>query len=96
MSHRQSCDRCRQQKVRCRRDEAAQRGKSNTSSTGQTSLLPCERCTKAAVDCVYSRMCLPNFFVQFGFIFITFFKRGGNESKSQLIEVSYHSETTIQ
>ncbi|KAI0468874.1 hypothetical protein F4859DRAFT_188791 [Xylaria cf. heliscus] len=53
MSHRQSCDRCRQQKVRCRRDES-QRGKNNPSSLGQASLSPCERCTKAAVDCVYS------------------------------------------
>ncbi|KAH6970743.1 hypothetical protein BKA56DRAFT_596835 [Ilyonectria sp. MPI-CAGE-AT-0026] len=48
MSHRHSCDRCRQQKVRCVRDE------SQGASSGTTSLARCERCTKAAVDCVYS------------------------------------------
>ncbi|KAL6232009.1 hypothetical protein BDW75DRAFT_243368 [Aspergillus navahoensis] len=52
MSHRQSCDRCRQQKVRCIRDEAqAQLG---TSYPDRASLAPCERCLKAGVDCVYS------------------------------------------
>ncbi|KAF2833547.1 hypothetical protein CC86DRAFT_461889 [Ophiobolus disseminans] len=45
MSHRHSCDRCRQQKVRCLRDELP--------STGQP-LPPCERCNKANVACVYS------------------------------------------
>ncbi|KAI0185486.1 hypothetical protein EV127DRAFT_463795 [Xylaria flabelliformis] len=58
MSHRQSCDRCRQQKVRCRRDET-ERG-SNSPSSGQTSLSQCERCTRAAVDCVYSLKQRPN------------------------------------
>ncbi|KAL5340286.1 hypothetical protein BJX70DRAFT_128690 [Aspergillus crustosus] len=55
MSHRQSCDRCRQQKVRCIRDEAqAQRG---ASYPDRASLAPCERCSKAGVDCIYSCMC---------------------------------------
>ncbi|KAH9218328.1 hypothetical protein DL95DRAFT_385753 [Leptodontidium sp. 2 PMI_412] len=53
MSHRQSCNRCRQQKVRCLRDEAP-RGESNPSSSGRPSLSRCERCTKAGVECVYS------------------------------------------
>ncbi|KAL3957169.1 hypothetical protein ACCO45_007747 [Purpureocillium lilacinum] len=53
MSHRQSCDRCRQQKVRCLRDEAQQEN-SNPSSPGRASLSQCERCAKAGVDCVYS------------------------------------------
>ncbi|KAH7127285.1 hypothetical protein EDB81DRAFT_809013 [Dactylonectria macrodidyma] len=48
MSHRHSCDRCRQQKVRCLRDD------SQGASSSTTSLARCERCTKAAVDCVYS------------------------------------------
>ncbi|KAL4881204.1 hypothetical protein BJY04DRAFT_189333 [Aspergillus karnatakaensis] len=56
MSHRQSCDRCRQQKVRCIRDEAqsqahAQRG---SSYPDRAPLIPCERCLKAGADCVYS------------------------------------------
>ncbi|KAL4968125.1 Zn(II)2Cys6 transcription factor domain-containing protein [Aspergillus stella-maris] len=56
MSHRQSCDRCRQQKVRCIRDEAqsqahAQRGSSYPDHAPLTS---CERCLKAGADCVYS------------------------------------------
>ncbi|KAI0506250.1 hypothetical protein F5B22DRAFT_624842 [Xylaria bambusicola] len=53
MSHRQSCDRCRQQKVRCRRDES-QRWSNNASSAEQGPPSRCERCTKAAVECVYS------------------------------------------
>ncbi|KAI1173370.1 hypothetical protein F4777DRAFT_558239 [Nemania sp. FL0916] len=52
MSHRQSCDRCRQQKVKCRRYEPLG-GKSNPS-LAQSPLAPCERCTKAEVGCVYS------------------------------------------
>ncbi|KAI5462040.1 hypothetical protein BGZ63DRAFT_382838 [Mariannaea sp. PMI_226] len=48
MSHRHSCDRCRQQKVRCLRDE------SQRASSGSNSLARCERCAKASVDCVYS------------------------------------------
>ncbi|QGI68024.1 uncharacterized protein FFB20_15815 [Fusarium fujikuroi] len=50
MSHRQSCDRCRQQKVRCLRDES-QGGAGNKA---RASFSRCERCTKASVDCVYS------------------------------------------
>lgn len=46
MSSRQSCDRCRQQKVRCYRSEHA------TSRSG--SLAQCERCAKAGANCVYS------------------------------------------
>ncbi|KAF1838970.1 hypothetical protein BDW02DRAFT_564570 [Decorospora gaudefroyi] len=45
MSHRQSCNRCRQQKVRCLREEFA--------SLTQP-LSPCQRCAKAGVACVYS------------------------------------------
>ncbi|KAH6892949.1 hypothetical protein B0T10DRAFT_481143 [Thelonectria olida] len=48
MSQRHSCDRCRQQKVRC------SRGNSQTAPTDPTSLARCERCTKASVNCVYS------------------------------------------
>ncbi|KAH7303658.1 hypothetical protein B0I35DRAFT_177203 [Stachybotrys elegans] len=45
MSQRQSCDRCRQQKVRCFWDSA---------SHGAHGLPRCQRCFKAGVDCVYS------------------------------------------
>jgi len=64
MSHRQSCDRCRQQKVRCLRDEAQQEN-SNPSSPGRASLSQCERCAKAGVDCVYSCMLLHHLPVRF-------------------------------
>ncbi|KAK3374837.1 hypothetical protein B0H63DRAFT_257292 [Podospora didyma] len=49
-AHRQSCDRCRQQKVRCLRNN-------NTSlpGPGQVSAsLLCDRCAKVGADCVYS------------------------------------------
>ncbi|KAI0097586.1 hypothetical protein GGR51DRAFT_578026 [Nemania sp. FL0031] len=52
MLHRQSCDRCRQQKVRCRRDESQRWNNSSSPEKGPPSR--CERCAKAAVDCVYS------------------------------------------
>src|SRR5262249_31599785 len=51
-AHRQSCDRCRQQKVRCLRDN-------NTSVPGPggvSASLLCDRCAKAGADCVYSGM----------------------------------------
>ncbi|KAL7945267.1 hypothetical protein V8C42DRAFT_322651 [Trichoderma barbatum] len=55
MSHRQSCDRCRQQKVRCLRNNG-QRGQTNPLSPYRTSFSQCERCIKAGTDCIYSRM----------------------------------------
>ncbi|KAJ1338625.1 RNA polymerase II-specific transcription factor-like protein [Microdochium nivale] len=49
-SHRQSCDRCRQQKVRCLRDnDASVPG----PGRGSASLL-CDRCAKAGAECRYS------------------------------------------
>ncbi|KAL4796625.1 hypothetical protein BDV19DRAFT_388130 [Aspergillus venezuelensis] len=56
MSHRQSCDRCRQQKVRCIRDEAQSQGHAQRGSSypDRAPLTPCERCLKAGADCVYS------------------------------------------
>lgn len=51
MSYRQSCDRCRQQKVRCLREEP--QAVDNDAPSGQH-LPPCDRCTKAGVACVYS------------------------------------------
>jgi hypothetical protein len=59
MSQRQSCDRCRQQKVRCLRVNG-QRGHNTPASPYRTSFSQCERCTKAGADCVYSRMCCSN------------------------------------
>lgn len=56
MSHRQSCDRCRQQKVRCLREEAQRVASNPPASSGPNSFSRCERCTKAGVDCVYSCM----------------------------------------
>ncbi|KAK0118230.1 hypothetical protein ONS95_012533 [Cadophora gregata] len=53
MSQRQSCDRCRQQKVRCLRDET-QKAEKTPSPKGGSSTLRCERCTKAGVECFYS------------------------------------------
>ncbi|KAK0710109.1 hypothetical protein B0T26DRAFT_432797 [Lasiosphaeria miniovina] len=58
MSHRHSCDRCRQQKVRCLQDESQSQGagpgSNPAASRNRSSLTRCERCTKADVDCVYS------------------------------------------
>ncbi|KAH7009244.1 uncharacterized protein B0I36DRAFT_342667 [Microdochium trichocladiopsis] len=49
-AHRQSCDRCRQQKVRCLRDNNA-----SVSGPGRVSAsLLCDRCAKAGAECRYS------------------------------------------
>ncbi|CAG8959743.1 hypothetical protein HYFRA_00001649 [Hymenoscyphus fraxineus] len=53
MSQRQSCDRCRQQKVRCFRDDTLGLESSN-SFLQQSSLMQCKRCAKAGVGCIYS------------------------------------------
>ncbi|KAF2647848.1 hypothetical protein K491DRAFT_277231 [Lophiostoma macrostomum CBS 122681] len=49
-SQRHSCDRCRQQKVRCLKNQES----SSTEGGGNDHLAPCERCTKADVRCIYS------------------------------------------
>ncbi|RXG49306.1 hypothetical protein VDGE_05636 [Verticillium dahliae] len=49
MSHRHSCERCRQQKVRCLRDSQIVQ----KPSPGQ-SIPKCSRCAKAGTACVYS------------------------------------------
>ncbi|KAK4168084.1 hypothetical protein QBC43DRAFT_127902 [Cladorrhinum sp. PSN259] len=49
MSHRHSCERCRQQKVRCLRDSQT----TQKPSPGQ-SIPKCSRCAKAGTTCVYS------------------------------------------
>ncbi|KAL8364894.1 hypothetical protein RB595_003940 [Gaeumannomyces hyphopodioides] len=49
MSHRHSCERCRQQKVRCLRDSETMQ----KPSPGQ-SIPKCSRCAKAGTTCVYS------------------------------------------
>ncbi|KNG48004.1 hypothetical protein DDE82_002269 [Stemphylium lycopersici] len=49
MSHRHSCERCRQQKVRCLRDSQV----SQEPSPGQ-SIPQCSRCAKAGTACIYS------------------------------------------
>ncbi|KAH5139490.1 hypothetical protein HBI56_226420 [Parastagonospora nodorum] len=55
MSHRQSCDRCRQQKVRCLRGEGPREKNIDLPLSPKQAQLPrCERCAKASVECVYS------------------------------------------
>src|SRR4051794_13920655 len=77
MSQRQSCNRCRQQKVRCLRDEAP-RGESIPSSSGRPTLSRCERCTKAGVECVYSRMCcVASITIPLRFLFVYYILKGG-------------------
>lgn len=49
MPHRQSCDRCRQQKARCTREDPL--------NDAADPFLPCERCMKAGAVCSYSREC---------------------------------------
>jgi hypothetical protein len=63
---RHSCDRCRQQKVRCLKNWELPGvsggghggGGGGGSGGGNERLSPCERCAKADVPCVYSCMSL--------------------------------------
>jgi hypothetical protein len=95
MSQRQSCNRCRQQKVRCLRDEAP-RGESNLSSSGRPSLVRCERCTKAGVECVYSRMhCVAPIYDPHALRFSYYVLRGGKNERNQVSADRGLAVTTI-